>query len=280
MATITEREAGQIEAANAGGRTPVVFIHGLWLLASSWERWATLFEEAGYAPVAADWPDDPATVEEARANPQAFAGKSVGQVAAHMAEVIGALNKRPAVVGHSFGGLIAQKVAGRGISAATVAVDPAPFKGVLPLPIAALRSTLPVTRNPLNRGRAVTLTLDQFRYGWANAVDETEAKALYDEFHVAAPGLPIFQAALANLNPSAETKVDTGNNERGPLLIFTGEKDHAVPPAMSNAAYKKQQRNPGVTELTQMPGRGHSLTIDSGWREVADRSLEFVKRFV
>ncbi len=280
MATITEREAGQIEAANAGGRTPVVFIHGLWLLASSWERWVTLFEEAGYAPVAADWPDDPASVEEARANPEAFAGKSVGQVADHMAEVIGALNKKPAVVGHSFGGLIAQNIAGRGISAATVAVDPAPFKGVLPLPIAALRATLPVTRNPLNRGRAVTLTPDQFRYGWANAVDAAEAKALYDEFHVAAPGLPIFQAALANLNPSAETRVDTENPDRGPLLIFTGEKDHAVPPAMSNAAFKKQQRNPGVTELAEMPNRGHSLTIDTGWREIADRSLDFVKRFV
>jgi non-heme chloroperoxidase len=280
MATISEREAGQIEAANAGGRTPVVFIHGLWLLASSWEHWATLFEEAGYAPVAADWPDDPATVEEARANPQALAGHGVAQVADHMAEVIGALNKKPAVVGHSFGGLIAQNVAGRGISAATVAVDPAPFKGVLPLPIAALRSTLPVTRNPLNRGRAVTLTLDQFRYGWANAVDEAEAKALYEEFHVAAPGLPIFQAAMANLNPGAETRVDTKNPDRGPLLIFTGEKDHAVPPAMSNAAYKKQQRNPGATELAEMSNRGHSLTIDNGWREVAGRSLEFVKRFI
>jgi non-heme chloroperoxidase len=280
MATITEREAGQIEAANAGGRTPVIFIHGLWLLASSWERWVSLFEEAGYAPVAADWPGDPATVEEARANPQAFAGKSVGQVADHMAEVIGALNKKPAVVGHSFGGLMTQIVAGRGLSAASVAIDPAPFRGVLPLPLAAIRATLPVTRNPLNRGRAVTLTPGQFRYGWANAVDEAEAKRLYEEFHVAAPGLPVFQAAMANLNPSAETKVDTGNPERGPLLIFTGEKDHAVPPAMSNAAFKKQQRNPSVTELAEMSNRGHSLTIDSGWREVADRSLEFVKRFV
>jgi pimeloyl-ACP methyl ester carboxylesterase len=279
MATITEREATQVEAANAGGRTPVVFIHGLWLLASSWERWASLFEGAGYAPVLADWPDDPATVEEARANPQAFAGKGVAQVADHMAELIGALNKKPAVVGHSFGGLITQIIAGRGLSAASVAVDPAPFKGVLPLPIAALRATLPVTRNPLNRGRAVTLTLDQFRYGWANAIDEAEAKQLYEEFHVAAPGLPIFQAAMANLNPGAETKVDTRNPDRGPLLIFTGEKDHAVPPAMSNAAYKKQQHNDGVTELAEMPNRGHSLTIDSGWREVADRSLEFVKRF-
>jgi len=280
MATITEREAGQIEAANAGGRTPVVFIHGLWLLAGSWEGWTTLFDEAGYAPVAADWPGDPATVEEARANPQALANHGVAQVADHMAEIVAALNKKPAVVGHSFGGLIAQNVAGRGISAATVAVDPAPFKGVLPLPIAALRATLPVTRNPLNRGRAVTLTLDQFRYGWANAVDEAEAKALYDEYHVAAPGLPIFQAAVANFNPGAETRVDTKNPDRGPLLIFTGEKDHAVPPSMSNAAYKKQQHNPGVTELAEMPNRGHSLTIDSGWREVAERSLEFVKRFV
>jgi pimeloyl-ACP methyl ester carboxylesterase len=279
VATISEREATQVEAANAGGRTPVVFIHGLWLLASSWQRWADLFDRAGYAPVAADWPGDPATVAEARANPEALAGNSVGQVADHMADVIGALNKKPAVVGHSFGGLIAQNIAGRGISASTVAVDPAPFKGVLPLPIAALRATLPVTRNPLNRGRAVTLTLDQFRYGWANAIDPEEAKALYEEFHVAAPGLPIFQAAMANLNPGAETRVDTKNPDRGPLLIFTGEKDHAVPPAMSNAAFKKQQRNPGVTELAEMPNRGHSLTIDNGWREVADRALEFVKRF-
>ncbi len=279
MATISEREAKQVEAANAGGRTPVVFIHGLWLLASSWERWAALFEEAGYAAVTAEWPDDPATVAEARANPEALAGKKVGQVADHVAELIGALNKKPAVVGHSFGGLMAQIVAGRGLSAATVAVDPAPFRGVLPLPLAAIRATLPVLRNPLNRGRAVTLTLEQFRYGWANAVDEAEAKQLHETFHVAAPGAPIFQAAMANLNPGTEVKVDSKSPERGPLLIFTGEVDHAVPPAMSNAAYKKQRHNPGVTELVEMPNRGHSLTIDSGWREVAGKSLEFVKRF-
>ncbi len=280
MATISAREATQIEAANAGGRTPVVFIHGLWLLASSWEHWTGLFEEAGYAPVAADWPDDPATVEDARANPEAFAGKTVGQVAAHMADVIGALNEKPAVVGHSFGGLITQILAGRGLSAASVAVDPAPFRGVLPLPLAAIRTTLPVLRNPLNRGRAITLTYDQFRYGWANAVDEQEAKQLHETFHVAAPGAPIFQAAVANFNPGSETKTASRNPERGPLLIFTGERDHAVPPAMSNAAYKKQKRNQSVTELAEMSNRGHSLTIDSGWREVADRSLEFIKRFV
>lgn len=280
MATITEREAKQIETANAGGRTPVVFIHGLWLLASSWQRWADLFEEAGYAAVMADWPDDPATVADARANPEALAGKTVGQVADHMAEVIAALNKKPAVVGHSFGGLMTQIVAGRGLSGASVAVDPAPFRGVLPLPPAAIRATWPVLHNPLNRGRAVTLTLEQFRYGWANALGEGEVKQLHETYHVAAPGAPIFQAAMANLNPGTEVKVDRDNPERGPLLLFTGEVDHAVPPAMSNAAYKKQQHNPGVTELIEMPNRGHSLTIDNGWREVADRSLEFVKRFV
>jgi non-heme chloroperoxidase len=280
MATISAREATQIEAANAGGRTPVVFIHGLWLLASSWDQWVTLFEEAGYAAVAAEWPDDPASVEAARANPEAFASKTVGQVAEHMTELIAALNKKPAVLGHSFGGLITQILAGRGLSAASVAIDPAPFRGVLPLPLAAIRTTLPVLRNPLNRGRAITLSFDQFRYGWANAVDEKEARQLHEAFHVAAPGAPIFQAAVANLNPGSETKVDRKDPERGPLLIFTGEKDHAVPPSMSNAAYKKQQRNPGVTELAEMPDRGHSLTIDSGWREVANRSLEFVKRFV
>jgi non-heme chloroperoxidase len=277
---ISEREAKQVEGANAGGRTPVVFIHGLWLLASSWQRWAELFEGAGYAPVLAEWPDDPATVAEARANPQVLAGKGVGQVADHMAELIGALSRKPAVVGHSFGGLMTQIVAGRGLSAVSVAVDPAPFRGVLPLPLAAIRATWPVMHNPLNRNRAVTLTLEQFRYGWANAVDAAEAKKLHEEFHVAAPGKPIFQAAMANLNPATEVKVDSGNPERGPLLIFTGEKDHAVPPAMSNAAYKKQQHNEGVTELVEVPNRGHSLTIDSGWREVADTSLEFVKRFV
>jgi non-heme chloroperoxidase len=207
------------------------------------------------------------------------AGTGVAQVADHFAEVIGKLDSKPAIVGHSFGGLVTQILAGRGLSIASVAVDPAPFKGVLPLPLPAIRTTLPVLGNPLNRGRTVTLSFDQFRYGWANAVEEDEARQLYETFHVAAPGKPIFQAAMANLNPGAETQADTKNPARGPLLIFTGEADHAVPPAMSRAAYKKQSQNEGVTEHIEMPNRGHSLTIDHGWREVAENALAFVKRF-
>jgi non-heme chloroperoxidase len=280
MASMTQREAQQVEQANASGRSPVVFIHGLWLLPSSWDNWAQVFEEAGYAPVAPSWPDDPETVEEARANPDVFAKKTLGQIADHTAEVIGELTNKPAVMGHSTGGLLAQMIADRGLSAATVAIDPGPFRGVLPLPISALRSAKPVLANPLNRGRAVTLTLDQFKYGWANALGEDEAKQLYETYHVAAPGVALMQMANANVNPFTEARVDTKNPERGPLLIIDGEKDHTVPWAIANASYKRQARNEGVTEIKKIPNRGHSLTIDSGWREVADTALEFVKRFV
>jgi non-heme chloroperoxidase len=280
MATITERETRQIDQANASGRTPVVFIHGLWLLPSSWDNWVQLFEEAGYAGVTPSWPDDPETVEEARANPDILARKTVGQVAEHTADVIGKLNKKPAVMGHSTGGLLAQIIAGRGLSAATVAIDPGPFRGVLPLPIAALRSSLPVLKNPLNRGRTVTLTFDQFKYGWANALSDEEAKQLYDTYHIGAPGVALMQMANANLNPWTEAKADTKHPDRGPLLILDGEKDHTVPWAIANASYKRQRRNEGVTEIEKVPNRGHSLTIDSGWREVAERALAFVKRFV
>jgi non-heme chloroperoxidase len=277
--TTTVTEAGEIERANASGKTPVVFIHGLWLLPSSWDRWSAVFEESGYTALTPGWPDDPETVAEANAHPEVFAHKTVGQVADHYAEVIGRLEKKPVVIGHSFGGLLTQIVAGRGLAQASVAIDPAPFRGVLPLPISSLRSAKPVLGNPANRNRAVPLTYEQFRYGFANAVSEDEAKELYETFAVPASGAPLFQAAAANLNPWTEAKVDTKNAERGPLLIISGEKDHTVPWAIANASYKKQKRNDGVTEIVEIPNRGHALTIDNGWREVADKALAFVKRF-
>jgi len=276
---ISEREQQQIEKANAAGGTPVVFIHGLWLLPSSWDNWAAVFDGAGYPALTPDWPDDPATVEEARANPDVFAKKTLGEIADHTVELIGALERKPAVIGHSTGGLLAQIIAGRGLSAVTVAIDPGPFRGVLPLPISTLKSSLPVLKNPLNKGRAVALTFDQFKYGWATGISDDEARELYESYHVAGSGAALMQMANANLNPLTEAKVDTKNPDRGPLLILDGEKDHTVPWAIASASYNKQKRNPGVTEIKSMKNRGHSLTIDSGWREVCDTSLEFVARF-
>ena len=274
---LTVREEDQVQRANESGRQPVVFVHGLWLLAGSWDRWVALFEEAGYAAVAPGWPDDPESVEEANANPDVLAGKRVGQVADHFEEVIAQLDRMPAVVGHSFGGLLAEILADRGRSAATVAISPAGFRGVLPLPISSLRSVWPVLRNPGNRKRAVPLTYDQHRYSFGNAIDEDEARQLYESYAVPAPGAPIFQAAVANLNPGTDLKLDPKNPDRGPLLIIGAGKDHPVPWAVSNAAYKKQRRNEGVTEVVKLEDHGHGLTIDSGWREVADRSLAFVQ---
>ena len=276
---ITERELEQIERANATTATPVVFIHGLWLLPSSWDRWAALFEEAGYVALTPDWPDDPETVAGARAEPEVLARKTLKQVADHTTEVIKALDKKPVLLGHSTGGLLAQMLAGRGLSAATVAIDPGVFRGVLPLPLSVLKGVGPFLINPLTRGRAITLTFDQFKYGWANALDEKEARELYDTFHVAGSGISLVQMGNANLNPWTESKVNTKNPDRGPLLIIEGEKDHTVPWAIANAAYKLQKRNPGVTEIVKVPNRGHSLTIDHGWREVAETALNFVKRF-
>jgi pimeloyl-ACP methyl ester carboxylesterase len=255
------RDAEQVKRANASGLTPVVFIHGLWLLPSSWDRWAAFFEEAGYTAIAPGWPDDPETVAQANADPEVFAGKSVGDIADHLDAVVRRLDKKPAIIGHSFGGLMTQILAGRGLAVASVAIDPAPFRGVLPLPISALKSASPVLTNPANYNRAVPLTYEQFRFGFANAVDEAEAHQLYETYAVPASGKPLFQAAAANLNPWTEAKVDSKNPERGPLLIISGEKDNTVPWSIANASYKRQKRNEGVTEIVEMPGRGHALVM-------------------
>src|ERR1700689_1453452 len=263
----------KVAKANASGRQPVVFVHGLWLLDSSWNRWVSFFEDAGYSTVAPSWPDDPPTVELAREDPSVFAGKGIGDIAAYQQAIIEQLATRPAVIGHSFGGLLVQILAGRGLSAATVAVDPAPTRGVLPLPASAPKASAEVLSNPANWHRAVALTFEQFQFGFANAVSEDEAHELYENFHVAGSGVPIFQAAFANINPRTEAQADNMNPDRGPMLVISGEKDHQVPWAIAEATYKRQAKNPGVTEIVEIPNRGHSLTIDAGWQEVAQTAL-------
>ncbi len=275
---VTEREAAQIERANASTGTPVVFVHGLWLLPSSWDRWAEFFEQSGFSALTPGWPDDPDTVEEARAQPEVLAGKSVGQVADHLESVIRRLERKPVVIGHSFGGLLTEILAGRQLAAASVAIAPAPFRGVLPLPISALRAASPALANPANVHKAIPLTYDQFRYAFANAVSEDEAQALYAKFAVPAPARPLFQSASANLNPWTEVKVKSKSPRRGPMLLMYGELDHTVPKAIVKASFKKEKRNKAVTELVEVPGRGHALTIDDGWQSVAQLALDFVKR--
>jgi len=276
MTDLTTNEQQEIDRANTSGLQPVVFVHGLWLLSSSWDNWRQLFEAQGYTTLAPIWPDDPDTVEEAKRDPEVFAHKRIKQVSDNYVDAIGQLKTKPAVIGHSFGGLIAQKVAGEGVAAVTVAIDPAPFRGVLPLPLSALKSSSPVLGNPLNYTRAVPLTYEQFRFAFANAVDESEAHELYEKYSVPGSGVPLFQAATANLNPWTEAQVDTKNPARGPLLIISGEHDNTVPWAIAHASYKQQEKNPAVTEIHEMPNRGHSLVIDHGWREVAETALAFI----
>jgi pimeloyl-ACP methyl ester carboxylesterase len=277
--SITPWERAEIEAANSTGNLPVVFVHGLWLLPTSWNDWRELFDTRGFATLAPGWPGDPSDVATARNDPSAFKGQKIGMVADHYAEVIALLKRKPVIIGHSFGGLIAQILIGRGLSVGGAAIDPAPHRGVLPLPFSALRGASPVLRNPLNFTRAVTLSFKQFQYGFANAVPEEEAKALYDRYHVAAPGAPLFQAAVANLNPWSETKVNVRQPERGPIIFVSGERDHLAPWAITNASFKRWKKHSDKpTEISEIPGRGHSLILDRGWPEVAETVLGFLQR--
>jgi non-heme chloroperoxidase len=277
---VIDHDARQVERANASGKTPVVFLHGLWLLANSWDRWASAFEKAGYVAVIPNWPDDPKSVRETNERPGTFAHTSVGQVADHLGAIVSGLDKKPAVVGHSFGGLFAQILAGRGMAAATVAIDPTPFRGVFSLPFSALKSAWPVFGNLTNRGRASPLTFQEFRFSFANAVSEYEAQELYETFAVPAAGLPLFQAAAASFNFWTDVMVDVERPDRGPLLIISGEKDNTVPRSVARAAFRLQRRNPGTTEIIEMPNRGHALTIDRGWRSVAETALDFIRRSI
>jgi non-heme chloroperoxidase len=257
--------------------TPVAFVHGLWLHADSWNDWVNLFKEQGYAPVASGWPGDSASVEETRKNADEVAGHGIDDVVDHYSQAIGELGAKPIVIGHSFGGLIVQRLLGQDLAAAGVAIDPAPIKGILYLPPSALRVASIALRNPGNRNAAVALTREQFRYGFGNAISAEESDELYDRWAIPSPGKPLFEAAVANFVPGSPAKVNTKNSERGPLLVTAGGKDHTVPAAVSHSTRKQYHKSSAVTDLKDFPDRGHSLTIDKGWREVADSVLSWLK---
>ena len=256
----------------------VVFVHGLWLHATSWDPWVALFREAGYEPLAPGWPGDSDTVEETRRQPDKIAGKGIDEVVEHYAQIIRGLDGRPVVIGHSFGGIIVQRLLGQGLASAAVAIEPAPVKGVLVLPVSSLRVASVALRKPANRNLAVSLTREEFRYGFGNALPAQESDDLYERWAIPSPGKPLFEAAFANFTPHSAASVDTRNKTRGPLLITAGGKDHTVPHAISTATRRLYHRSPAITDLREFPDRGHSLTIDHGWREVAQEVLDWLKQ--
>jgi non-heme chloroperoxidase len=258
--------------------TPVVFIHGLWLSASSWQPWVDLFRENGYAPVAPEWPGTPDSPQEARAHPERIPASSIVDVVDHFKKIIDGLPGKPIIIGHSFGGLVTQVLLGRGLGVAGVAIDPAPIKGVYSLPPSSLRVSSVALRNPANRNRAVALSASEFRYGFGNELSGRESEELYQKWAIPSPGRPLFEAAFANFSPNSPAKVDTRNDKRGPLLVTAAQKDHTVPPAISHATVRLYRHSSAVTDFQQFAGRGHSLTIDNGWREVADAVLNWLKR--
>jgi len=261
----------------ANGKPPVVFVHGLWLHGESWKSWIDLFKQSGYDARAASWPGDGPTTAATRTNPRALAGFGVAEIADHIAAQLKSLPRKPILIGHSFGGLLAQNLLGRDLATAAVAIDPAPIKGVWQLPLSALRAAFPALGNPFNYGRAVSLTAAQFRYAFTNAVSEQEAHELYQRWAMPAPARPLFQAAMAAFNPGAATRVNTGNTTRGPLLLVSGAADHTVPPVLVRSTLRRYRQSPAVTEFKSFEGRGHSLTIDSGWKELADYALSWLR---
>jgi alpha-beta hydrolase superfamily lysophospholipase len=258
--------------------SPVVFVHGLWLHASSWFPWIEAFAEAGYTATAPTWPNEPDTVEAAREQADSQAGTGIDDVVEHFTKLIADLPEPPVLVGHSFGGTIVERLLGEGVGRAGIAIDAAPIKGVLPLPISSLRSAFPVLKNPANRNKAISLTAEQFRYGFGNAIPGDESDDLYHQWNIPAPGRPLFQAATANFTPHSQAAVDTDNETRGPLLLIAGGEDHTVPEAVTKSTFKQYRHSDATTELLEFPDRGHSLVIDNGWREIADACLSWLNK--
>ncbi len=263
-------------------QNPVIFIHGLWIHSSSWQPWMDLFSERGYSVSAPGWPGDSDTVAATRDNAEALNDIGISQVVDHYAALIGSVGgkheSKPVIVGHSFGGLIAQELLAGGHAAAAVAIDPAPIKGVKTLPFTQLRSGFPVLGNPANLHRTVTLTPKQFHYAFGNAISEEESNALHEQWTIPGPGRPLFEDATANFVRHSPAAVDTHLVERGPLLLTSGTQDHTVPLKVTKEVYGMYSKGGADTEFHEFEGRGHSLTIDSGWRDVADVALAWLER--
>ena len=257
---------------------PVVFIHGLWVHSKAWAPWAPHYQRAGYDPIIVGWPGDADTVEATRQDPTQVAGYGLAEITEHYTKIIDDLPQKPIVVGHSFGGLVAQQLLARGLATHAIAIDPGPIKGVTKVPLAQIRTAIPVLRKKSNRHNAVSLSARQFRYGFGNAIPADESRTLYDRFAIPGPGRPLFEVTSAKKDPDSPAAVDTTTADRGPLLIIGGGKDHTVPEVVARQAYELYAQSPAVTDYHVFADRGHSLVFDSRWRDVADYTLGWLSQ--
>jgi pimeloyl-ACP methyl ester carboxylesterase len=253
----------------------IVLVHGLWLNPRSWEGWKERFESRGHRVLAPAWPRMQEDVEAVRRDPSPLNGLGVTDITDHYAEIIRGLDGPPIIMGHSFGGLVTELLLDRGLGSAGVAISPAPVKGVLRLPLAQLRSASPALGNPANRKRTVELTPKQFHYAFTNTMGEAEAKAAYDRYEVPGPGRVLFQAAFANFNPRAATKVDFHKDDRAPLLVVGNDQDHTVPASVSKEAAKRLGKSKAVVDYKEFAGRPHFTAGAPGWEDVADYALDW-----
>jgi pimeloyl-ACP methyl ester carboxylesterase len=253
----------------------IVLINGLWMTALSWENWVKRYTDKGFRVIAKSWPGMDIDINELRRNPASIATLGITEIVDHYEKIIRELDSAPIIIGHSFGGLMTQILIDRGLGAAGVAIAPAPVKGIIVLPFSTLKVSFPALSNPVNNHRALPLRPEQFHYAFTNHLSEEESLAVYNRYAVPGPDHVLFQAAFANFNPHAATAVDFQNNDRAPLLLVSGGKDHVSPASVVEANFKLYPKTKAVTEYKEFPERTHYTLGQKGWEEVADYALEW-----
>ena len=253
----------------------VVLINGLWMTALSWENWVKRYTDKGFRVIAKSWPGMDIDINELRRNPASIATLGITEIVDHYEKIIRGLDSAPIIIGHSFGGLVTQILIDRGLGAAGVAIAPAPVKGIIFLPFSTLKVSFPALSNPANNHRALPLSPEQFHYAFTNNLSEEESLAVYNRYAVPGPDHVLFQAAFANFNPYAATAVDFQNDDRAPLLLVSGGKDHVSPASVVEANFKLYRKTKAVTEYKEFPERTHYTLGQKGWEEVADYALEW-----
>lgn len=255
------------------GADTIVLIHGLWMTPRSWEHWIERYSARGYKVLAAGWPGMDAEVEQLRRDSSQIATLSTGQIVDHYERMIRELPQPPIIMGHSFGGAFTQLLLDRGLGAAGVAISSAPTKGILKLPLATIRSAMPILRSPFNRGKAVMLNPKQFHYSFTNTLSEEASLPVYERYAVPGVGRVLFEGALANLSPKSPFKIDYRRPTRAPLLLIGGGVDHVVPAAVVKTNAGKYLNSTSVTEYKEYPDRSHYILGQDGWERIADEAL-------